>query len=438
MTTKTQIHDRVVALVDDTVAVDGPGVAVGVVSGDEVVARYCRGLADLEWQQPVTPDTVFRIASLTKPFTATVVVLLAQDGLVDLDATVDSYVPGHTPHGDRITVRQLLNHTAGIPNFLTVPSFLADGHDRHDLDAADTLAMVAALPLDFEPGSRFGYSNSGYRLLELLVETVTGRSYPDLVEAHVTGPLGMRATSYPDDREVIPRRARGYSTADGTARPAAYMSPFLPGGAGGLVSTLDDLLRWHRALREGGAPFGRAALASMWAPATLTDGRSVGYGLGWEILRYRGRQVVCHSGGIYGFACFYGHLAADDPAEDLGLVVLANDDDRNANRLARRIAEQVLDDPPQPAAPVSLSADALARRAGRYRDTIRSAEVESTGDALLLHSAVRELRLVPVSEVDFVAADDPEVTLRFHDDEGAPTACTLAEPFFSYTAYREG
>jgi CubicO group peptidase (beta-lactamase class C family) len=413
-------------VVDDVVAADGPGVAVGVVVGDSAV-RYCRGLADLEWGIPVTPDTVFRLASLTKPFTSMLVLLLAADGLLGLDDPVERHLPGLSRHGSRITVRHLLNHTGGLPNFLLQPDFLA-GQRRLDRTGAELVATVDALPLEFEPGERYSYTNTGYRMLDMLIESVTGTAYERVLARQVLAPLGMARTYYASDDLLIPRRARGYQSVTGTPRPAEYISGAIPGGAGGLASTVDDLLRWHAGLRRG-IPLSRALLALAWEPTTLTGGRQEGYGLGWATCSYRGHTVVHHAGGIEGFSCCYANV----PAADLGVVVLGNEETMDCSGLAARVIAAVLD-LPAPAHRVVATPAANADRAGCYRGAFGEHELVATATGLASDSH----HFVPSGERAYASVEEPDVTLTFHDDVGEPGTLTVTSPLFSYAMFRHG
>jgi D-alanyl-D-alanine carboxypeptidase len=251
MTSPVVDVDRLDALV--TRHLDGrvPGAALAVVRSGETVFSRCHGMADLEWRQPVTPTTVFRLASLSKPFTALTAMLLARDGLLDLDAPVSRYLSHPLPHAGTVRVRHLLSHTSGIPNFVVQPSF-AGRTSRIDHTDEEVVARFASLPLHFEPGSRYSYNNSAYRLLDMVVAGVTGGSFADALTERVLAPAGMTDTRVLSDQEIVPERARGYDAdgPDGFAN-APYVSMTLPGGAGGMGSTLRDLARFDRALSAG-------------------------------------------------------------------------------------------------------------------------------------------------------------------------------------------
>lgn len=272
---------RIDALVAAMTGSGGRGAAVAVAYRGETVYQGCFGLAEVEWRQPVTPDTVFALASLSKPLTAITVVLLACDSLIDLDAAVGDYLPGYAGAGRAALIRHLLTHTSGIPNFLTLPGF-RDGAAHLDHTPAQLMEVFAALPLEFEPGARYGYSNSGYRLLDIIIGKVTGAPFDEVITERVFRPAGMTGARLLTDRAVIPWRARGYELAtDSGLATARHLSMTITGGAGGLAASLQDMLAFDQAMR-GHALISPQNERQMHAPTPLTSGRTEGirHGLG--------------------------------------------------------------------------------------------------------------------------------------------------------------
>lgn len=413
---------RVDALMGAMVGSGGPGAAAVLVRGGEVVYQGCFGLADLEWRQPVGPDTVFAIASLTKPFTATVVMSLHRDGLLDLDAPLGTYLPDYPGEGRRATVRHLLTHTSGIPNFLRLPGF-GDGAAYVPHTPEDLLAVFAGLPLDFEPGTRYGYSNSGYRLLDLIVERVAAAPFAEVMAERVLEPAGMTSARMLTDQAVIPRRARGYENA-GTAAP--HISMTIPGGAGGLAASIEDMVAFDRALREHRL-VDEATDLRMRTPQRLASGRPEGYGLGWVLTRYRGTPVVAHNGGLDGFSTLYARF----PERDASIVVLSNRDGFPCGRLGLRIADEALGLP----APAERAADAgpvPGELAGTYRDTNGEARLTVEDGRLLLHHGGLTHRMVALGEGRYRAEYDDAPGLRVHD----AGTITVDYPFTWFTGYR--
>lgn len=406
-----------------------PGAAVAVVRFGEPVLFGCYGLADLEWRQPVTPTTVFRLASLSKPFTALTILLLAADGLLDIDGPVTDYLPDYPAHASAVTIRHLLTHTSGIPNFVLQPGF-SDRTARFDHTDSELRALFATMPLQFEPGSRYGYGNSGYRLLDMIAAEVTGTKFAELVRERVFLPAGMVDTRVLADDEIVPERASGYRRTEGGYVNAPYLSMTIPGGAGGIGSTLDDLVRFDAALRHG--VFSDATLHSrMFRPVRLTCGRTEGYGMGWNLSHYRGRFIKHHAGGIEGFSSLYLRV----PEEDTSLIMLTNLELFDCVAPARRIIDRLLALPQDDPAAVALPAAALAARNGTYANTVGRFDVTARDGRLLVRHDTASLRMMPLDGTTFVQENDADIVLRFHDDD-PDGAATLTYPLSWCTGYR--
>jgi CubicO group peptidase (beta-lactamase class C family) len=422
--------ERVHDIIDTHLARQVPGAAVAVVRGGEPIALRCAGLADLEWQCPVTPTTVFRLASLSKPFTALTTALLADDGLLDLDTPITEYLTGYPPQGRHITVRHLLTHTSGIPNFVTQPGFRG-GTSRIDHADEDVLALFATKPLDFAPGSRYGYSNSGYRLLDILINHVTGRPFADVLTERVCAPAGMANTRVLTDENIVAERARDYWRSPDGLVNAPYVSMTLPGGAGGIGSTLEDLLRFDAALRDGA--FADPALRHrLWSPVALTSGAIVGYGLGWGLSTYRGHRIVHHAGGIEGFSCLYLRL----PDDDTSMIMLTNLELFPCAAPARRLVNTLL--APwalAPPIPVDIPQAVIDARTGTYANPVQDFTVTARAGVLEVTLAEHTHRMFPLGPNEFVDENDADIRLRWHDTNSDDMA-TLHYPLWSCTGWR--
>ncbi|MEE4289772.1 MAG: serine hydrolase domain-containing protein, partial [Erythrobacter sp.] len=225
--------------------------AVLVAQGDTPVIDRAWGMADLEWDIANTTDTRFRIGSVSKQFTAVATLLLAERGQLSLDAPIATYLEDTPPAWEAVTVRNLLRHTSGIPSFTQLESFERDQY--LPLSQDELIATFSALPLEFEPGAKFTYSNSGYVLLSKIIEEVSGDSFSDFLDANIFAPLGMENSGLDDPARILPRRAAGYSPAgdDVTVINAPYNDMGIPSGAGAIYSTTHDLLKWQRGLFGG-------------------------------------------------------------------------------------------------------------------------------------------------------------------------------------------
>ncbi|MFE9084797.1 serine hydrolase domain-containing protein [Brevundimonas sp. NPDC003935] len=297
-----------------------PGLAVGVYRHGVPVLMKGYGLADVEWGAPVASDTRMQTGSLGKQFVAAAILKLAEEGRVDLDAPVARYFP-EAPRGwADVTVANLLSHTSGIGAYdgdkLTGPGGAFDY--RKDFTEDQLAAAIAALPTEFEPGTRWSYNNANYVLLGILIRRVTGQPYGDYLNAVFFAPLGMSATRVISDADIIPRRASGYEMRDGALRNQAWVSPTFNATADGTIySTVEDMARWDRAL-YGDALLSPESIAKMWTPFVLKDGKpnAQGYGFGWNINMLNGQRRIMHNGAWQGFTSTMTRYP------DLGLTVV--------------------------------------------------------------------------------------------------------------------
>ncbi len=269
------------------------------------------GFANLEWRVPNDSATKFRLASITKQFTAAAILLLEERGKLTLDDTVKRLLPDAPAAWDRITLRHLLTHTSGIPELLDTPEFA----DLRSLATTpgELVARFRGQPLDFEPGSQFRYSNSGYILLSYLIEKITGETYENFIRENLFTPLGMNDSGYDSSSAVIPHRAAGYVYEASGYENAAFVDMSISQGAGGLYSTTGDLLKWTQAL-FGGRLLKPESLAKMTTP--FLDN----YALGLVIETVGSRKVVRHDGGIAGFDTDLAYY----PEDQLTIAVLSN------------------------------------------------------------------------------------------------------------------
>jgi CubicO group peptidase (beta-lactamase class C family) len=221
--------------------------AVLVARGDDILLDRGYGKADVEWGLDNAPDVEFRLGSLTKQFTATLVLMLQEDGKLKLTDPVNKYLPDAPKSWSSITIAQLLGHVSGIANFTDDERFTVWRMSPHTL--AEELAFIEAKPTRFEPGSKFEYSNSNYEVLGAIIEKVSGRSYAEILEQRIFRPLGMKNTGLDEDELILGKRAQGYQPGKGGLEHARSESMTVPWAAGSIYSTTSDLLRWERGLR---------------------------------------------------------------------------------------------------------------------------------------------------------------------------------------------
>ena len=297
-----------------------PGLALAVLRDGQVLKMSGYGVASVELAVPVTPTTVFDLASLTKPFTAAAIMLLVEDGKVCLDDPINRYLPGDSEHWTDISVRQLLTHTAGLKHAFW-PEF--EGYELVHYPTALLFEAASHLPLDFEPGERWQYSDQGYFLLGMIVEQASGKPYEEFLRERMFEPLGMSATFVlgQDPLAIVENRASSYTLLE--SELARFRVPYWTaelGSEGGLWSSIEDLALWAVAIDDGGL-LRRASLDQMWTPVRLADGTCREYGFGWFLREFPGRKVVHHSG-LSGVDLF--RL----PNDDLTLILLTNMDAR--------------------------------------------------------------------------------------------------------------
>jgi CubicO group peptidase (beta-lactamase class C family) len=277
----------------------------------EIILNKGYGFSNVEWQIPNAPTTKFRLGSLTKQFTSASILLLAERGKLTLEDPVRKYLSDAPSAWDAITIFHLLTHTSGIFNYTALPDFAATMPLA--LTPPQILANVRDRPLDFEPGSKMSYSNSGYIALGLIIEKVSGESYASFVQKNLFDPIGMKDSGYDSSTTIIARRAAGYRRGANGAVNAEYLDMSLPYAAGALYSTTEDLLRWERAL-FGGRVLGPASLEKMTTPFKND------YALGVSVRQKDGRRIVEHNGGINGFNTFLAFY----PDSKVTVAVLGN------------------------------------------------------------------------------------------------------------------
>jgi D-alanyl-D-alanine carboxypeptidase len=354
--------DKVDAIVKEAMAKRHiPGASVAVMKEGRPLLMKGYGFANIELNVPATSSTVYEIGSITKQFTATVVMMLIDEGKIGLDDPIMKYLEGLPEAWSEVTVRHLLTHTSGIKSYTNLPSFLANL--RKDYKEEEIPRLSYAIPLEFKPGEKFAYNNSGYFLLGMILEKVSGKSYSDLLRDRIFSPLGMTSTRVNSLRDVIPNRASGYEWTGAGYKNAEYISMTQPGGAGVLVSTVQDMAKWDAAL-YGDRLLKKASLRQMWTPFKLNNGTASSYGFGWGINNRPGHRGVAHGGGIPGFTTDIRRLLDDR----LTVVVFTNSGSANPGSIAESIAEAYVPAlKPPPAKPALAATDADPKLTARLR-----------------------------------------------------------------------
>lgn len=306
-----------------------PGMSVAVLQGDRVVFARGFGFANVELRVPASDSTVYQSGSMGKQFTAALVEMLVGQGRVRLSDTITRWFPEGAGVWNGITVRHLLTHTSGMPEY-TDSTFDA----RKDRTEDELVRLAAVRPLDFRPGERWSYSNTGYLLLGALVRRVTGRFYGDLLRDSVFQPLRMSDSRVISEADIVPNRAAGYRLEDGQLKNQEWVAPSLnTTGDGALYFTVRDLIKWAVALNHGQVP-SRAALDTAWTPVRLADGATYPYGFGWFLSDQRGHPRIAHTGSWQGFKT----VIARYPEYGITVIVLANLAEARPGAIAYAIA----------------------------------------------------------------------------------------------------
>lgn len=399
----------------------GPGAAglsIAVARGGVVVLEKGYGLADVEFDAPANERTLFRIGSVTKQFSAAIAMKMVERGELSLDDDLAKFELEFPLQGRHVTVRHLLNHTSGIP------SYTDQGEEWTpkwplELTDAELLALVADKPFVFEPGASWAYNNTGYYLLGMVLEKVSGKSYEQLVLDEICKPLGLQRTRYDSNVELIKNRAQGYTLRDGELVNDQFLGMSQPGAAGGLISTAGELVRWMAALNSGKV-VSPESFAQMTTPAPAADGKGAQYGFGLARGDLDGRARIEHGGGIFGF----NSMLAWYPDSDLVVAVISNGEPISSARIADTIALAALGVERAPLLDLALEDDLAKRLAGDYRIELLGLDVAITardGKLFLQATGQQSFPLLHQGELRFRAAFDDTLTVEFKPDGGAFT-----------------
>lgn len=421
-----EVARRVQAVIDEIeTRPEFVGLSVAVARGDHVIIDRGVGIADLEWNAPADARTKFRIGSITKQFTAAAIMKLHEQGKVGLDDPISKYLPDFDTEGHTVTIRQLLNQTSGIPNYTAQPGFAKAM--QLDFGEQDVLKLISGVPFDFDPGTGWRYSNTNYFLLGMVVEKVSGRGYGDFMQEAFFKPLGLTHTRYGDMRDIIPRRAQGYAydLSSGTLLNAVAISMNWPGGAGGLISTAGDLVRWQIAL-TGGRAVSPASFQQMIGSPVQTGDGSNSYGFGLLVSEANGQRRIWHNGGINGFNSVLMWL----PDAVLSTAVISNDNAMPSEAVNGRIIAALTSDKPLP--PLRTTEDPRAEPALRKAIADVAAGTPNYASmapqlAELTRAQLPQLQPMlkawgPVKSVEFLRIDLPEVNVYRVEFASGPPA----------------
>jgi CubicO group peptidase (beta-lactamase class C family) len=366
--------------------------SVLIAQGSKVLLCKGYGMANLELGVPNTPQTKFRLGSVTKQFTAMAIMQLQEKGLLNVNDPIIKYIPDY-PNGEKITIHHLLTHTSGIPNLTDFPDFLETVMIPSPVEK--TVERFKNKPLEFEPGEKFNYSNSGYVLLGYLIEKISGKTYEDFLKENIFQPLNMVNSGYDHTSTILPNRASGYTLGTDGLVNAAYIDMSLPLGGGCLYSTVEDLYLWDRALYT-------EKLVSKTTMEKIFTPFKEEYAYGWFVSELFKHKRINHSGGIDGFACNISRY----PDDDLCIIALSNFEHTAIGKISQDLAAIVFGEKyelPQERKVAEIDYRICDNYIGQYQlDTNFVIAITREGDHLLGQGTGQpKFELFPESEIKF-------------------------------------
>ncbi|GAA3943935.1 serine hydrolase domain-containing protein [Chitinophaga oryziterrae] len=394
-----------------------PGISVLVAQNGQIVYKKAFGCANLELNVPLDTGMVFNLASITKQFTAVAVLQLVEKNEISLYDSLQKFIPEFPSKGHTITIEHLLTHTSGIKDYLRL-DYDAQNIERWDFTPKQLIDSFKNYPLDFIPGTRFSYSNSGYFLLGYIIERVSGKRYQSYIVDNLLNPLGLTHTYFDSDGSIIPGRANGYRKSSAGFKNAEYWSPTIEYAAGGLISSASDLLKWNNGLHAYQL-LKKETLQKAFTPFRLTNGTTTDYGYGWYVKTTNNIRSIEHEGGMPGFKTNEIYY----PAEDLFIVILCNGGFAPIDELSAEISIIALGKPLQ--SDVKVDPKILDKYVGAYKlsiDTNRTITIQRVRDRLIaVVSTTQKIPLLFLSKTNFQFKNMLGVSGEFVVEEGKVT-----------------
>ncbi|QKZ13495.1 serine hydrolase [Spirosoma sp. KUDC1026] len=340
---------------------DGPGCTALVARKGQIIYQKAFGMANQELDVPMKPDNVFRIGSITKQFTAVAILQLMEQGKLSLQDEITRFIPDYPTQGKKITVEHLLTHTSGIKSYTDMKEF--GSIMKKDMSPTELIDFFKNQPMEFEPGTKWAYCNSGYFLLGYIIEKVSGKTYPQYTEEVFFKPLGMTNSYYGDNAKLIKNRAAGYQEGKNGINNADYLSMTQPYAAGSIQSTVGDLWKWHQAVHSYKL-VKKETLDKAFTRYRLSDGKLTNYGYGWTLGTIQGNPTIEHGGGINGFLTEGIYL----PQEDVFVAVFSNSTSNSPDMVASKMAALTIGKP-YDYTEIAIEPSALQSYTGVYENT---------------------------------------------------------------------
>jgi len=415
--------DKVDKLFEEWDSTISPGAALGVIHNGEFIYKRGYGMANLEQNVPITPETVFRIGSTSKQFTAACIAILSLQNKISLDDDIRKYIPELPAYEKPITIRHLVHHTSGLRDYLGL-AHLSGKSENDFYTPEETVAMIARQKsLNFKPGDEHLYSNSGYFLMGVIVSRVSGKSLNEFAQEHIFKPLGMKDTHFHDDYTmIVKKRADGHSkTEEGFKINNTTLNHV---GDGGVFTTIEDLYCWDQAFYH--YKLGKELMNLMHQTGVLNNGKKLEYAFGLSVSEYKGLKLVAHGGSFVGFRAEMIRF----PDEKLSVICLANLGSINPSSLCRQVADIYLAEKlkettaAEKPIPVTLSQEELKHKTGKYINEEETfvADISLKEGTLMVEAMGYTFPLMPVSQSKFVSKDTPfEIIMIFSPERGEAT-----------------
>lgn len=327
---ETQIDSVLTTVFKDA---DEPGAVFLVTKDGKPIYRKAFGQANIELDVNMKPENVFQIGSMTKQFTAIAIMILQEQGKLNIHDVVSKFISDF-PNGNNITIHHLLTHTSGIKDFTKMKSIMSIA--RKDMAPKELVDFFKDEPVEFNPGDKFEYNNSGYVVLGYIIDLVTGNTYEDFIEQNIFEKLGMNNSRYASDREIVKHRAYGYHNK-GSFTNKMQVSLSIPYASGSLMSTVDDMLKWQEAINTNSL-ITEMSKKKVYTDYTLSNGEHINYGYGWHLKEIDGTPIREHGGSIFGFKSMGVYV----PSLDIYVVGFSNCDCNSPTKITRAIAVLIM------------------------------------------------------------------------------------------------
>ena len=393
------------------------GVVTLVAKKGNVIYRKAYGKANLELDVNMKPENVFEVGSITKQFTAVSILMLLEEGKLSLEDDITKFIANYPAKGKQITVHHLLTHTSGIKSYTSMQKF--GEVTTKDVEPLKFIDFFKNEPMDFEPGDKYKYNNSGYFILGYIIEKVSGMSYPKFVEERIFKKLNMNSSCYGSHTKLIKNRATGYRKRNGEYSNAQYISMSLPYAAGSIMSNVDDMLQWQTAIRNN-MLVKKETIDKAFTNYTLNNGKKINYGYGWHLNEINGVSTIEHGGGIPG----YKSMGVYVPSEDVYVIVFSNCGCKSPTSTAIKIAGLAINKPFSTGKnAISLSKSALKKWVGAYEfedGGIRIITIENGQLYSQREGSSSKFKIYPTSPNNF-SFEDGFYTYKFSEKKGKKT-----------------